>query len=199
MTVKEFLADIPEDTHVKLSGGTSFVYCGAVTPWLNEFLMWESNREYKKILNNLAERINHRDNFNLYWVKMRERRLASLREKYKRLELIGSTVSDKKRAKDLKELDEKLETDKATDWENTLKAIDRLINRRDYEPFNIPDRQVIDVYDSIDPDTPDGKIITFDGDWNGVYWFEGEFLKDKAMQKIINQIKGEYERGKNVC
>lgn len=199
MNVSEFLKTIPEDVHIKLSGGTSFVYCGPVTPWLIEFLMWESNNEYKKILNSYEERTNHRDNFNSFWALMYKKRMDELQEKYKRdMNLGKGSPSEKKRARDYEKLKEKWEADKARDWESTLKSIERLITRRDYTPFNIPDREVIECYDSIDPDTPNTKIITYDGDWFGKYWYEDEFNNDEAVQEIVSALVGEVKEDETV-
>lgn len=184
MTVRDYLKTLPEGTEVKLGGSCNFIYCGPVTEWLEDYLMIETQNELGRIKRYLGSRFTYLCNFDGFWEKALERRIDAVKKKW------GDILPPKE------EQDTKLykvrkawERDRQSSYEATLKSIKAFEARRDYIPFSIPDREVIETYDSIDVDN--GVIVLFDGEWFGKFWTASEFNRDKYARSIITQLKGE--------
>ena len=81
---------------------------------------------------------------------------------------------------EIKEIREAWEKEKETNYKITKKRYD-LITKYIKTFQLLPDREVKEIYDTIDASEPKGtKIIIVDGIEKGAYWLTTEYMKDNA-------------------
>jgi len=173
MTLKEQLQKLK--VNVKIGANSGFLFCGTYDEDTIDTLNAISIREKEKIKREIKQKSSYLKDFETIWDK-------ELRVRYENLE--KSKKMDDKNAKvtkvEIEEIREAWVKDKETNYNLTKKRYDLI---SDYiKTFQyLPDREVKEIYDTIDVSEPKGtKIIIVDGLEKGAYWLTTEYMKYNA-------------------
>ena len=173
MTLKEQLQKLK--VNVKIGANSGFLFCGTYDEDTIDTLNAISIREKEKIKREIKQKSSYLKDFNTIWDK-------ELRIRYENLE--KAKKMDDKNAKvtkaEIEEIREAWVKDKENNYNLTKKRYDLI---SDYiKTFQyLPDREVKEIYDTIDVSEPKGtKIIIVDGIEKGAYWLTTEYMKDNA-------------------
>lgn len=165
MTVREVL--LKNKNNVKIGAMSAFFYCGVPNQEAIELLYAFSYTQKAKFNRDLSDIKKFLDNFDEFWKnELRAKIEQALVEK-------GGKITEREKNK-IK--DEWLQSKRISynQSQSKLKALTDFLN--DWKP--IPDREVKEIYDSIDANEPDGtKIILVDGLEKGFYWTTNEYEK----------------------
>lgn len=173
MTLKEQLQKLK--VNVKIGANSGFLFCGTYDEDTIDTLNAISIREKEKIKREIKQKSSYLKDFDTIWDE-------ELRVRYENLE--KAKKMDDKNAKvtkaEIKEIREAWAKDKEANYNLTKKRYD-LISEYIKTFQYLPDREVKDIYDSIDNLEPKGtKIIIVDGIEKGAYWLTTEYMKDNA-------------------
>lgn len=173
MTLKEQLQKLK--VNVKIGANSGFLFCGTYDEDTIDTLNAISIREKEKIKREIKQKSSYLKDFETIWDK-------ELRVRYENLE--KTKKIDDKNAKvtktEIKEIREAWAKDKENNYNLTKKRYD-LISEYIKTFQYLPDREVKDIYDTIDNLEPKGtKIIIVDGIEKGAYWLTAEYMKDNA-------------------
>ena len=173
MTLKEQLQKLK--VNVKIGANSGFLFCGTYDEDTIDTLNAISIREKEKIKREIKQKSSYLKDFETIWDK-------ELRVRYENLE--KAKKMDDKNAKvtkaEIEEIREAWVKDKENNYNLTKKRYDLI---SDYiKTFQyLPDREVKEIYDTIDVSEPKGtKIIIVDGIEKGAYWLTTEYMKDNA-------------------
>ena len=173
MTLKEQLQKLK--VNVKIGANSGFLFCGTYDEDTIDTLNAISIREKEKIKREIKQKSSYLKDFDTIWDK-------ELRVRYENLE--KAKKMDDKNAKvtkaEIEEIREAWVKDKENNYNLTKKRYDLI---SDYiKTFQyLPDREVKEIYDTIDVSEPKGtKIIIVDGIEKGAYWLTTEYMKDNA-------------------
>lgn len=173
MTLKEQLQKLK--VNVKIGANSGFLFCGTYDEDTIDTLNAISIREKEKIKREIKQKSSYLKDFDTIWDE-------ELRVRYENLE--KAKKMDDKNAKvtkaEIKEIREEWVKDKEANYNITKKRYD-LISEYIKTFQYLPDREVKDIYDTIDNLEPKGtKIIIVDGIEKGAYWLTAEYMKDNA-------------------
>ncbi len=173
MTLKEQLQKLK--VNVKIGANSGFLFCGTYDEDTIDTLNAISLREKEKIKREIKQKKDYLDNFDKIWDKELRIRYEDL-EKAKKMDDENAKVTKA----EINEIREAWVKDKETNYNITKKRYDLIT---DYiKAFQyLPDREVKEIYDTIDVSEPKGtKIIIVDGLEKGAYWLTTEYMKDNA-------------------
>jgi hypothetical protein len=173
MTLKEQLQKLK--VNVKIGANSGFLFCGTYDEDTIDTLNAISIREKEKIKREIKQKSSYLKDFETIWDK-------ELRVRYENLE--KAKKMDDKNAKvtkvEIEEIREAWVKDKETNYNLTKKRYDLISEYIKTFQF-LPDREVKEIYDTIDVSEPKGtKIIIVDGIEKGAYWLTTEYMKDNA-------------------
>ena len=173
MTLKEQLQKLK--VNVKIGANSGFLFCGTYDEDTIDTLNAISIREKEKIKREIKQKSSYLKGFETIWDK-------ELRIRYENLE--KAKKMDDKNAKvtkaEIEEIRKAWVRDKETNYNITKKRYD-LISEYIKKFQYLPDREVKEIYDTIDVSEPKGtKIIIVDGIEKGAYWLTAEYMKDNA-------------------
>ena len=173
MTLKEQLQKLK--VNVKIGANSGFLFCGTYDEDTLDTLNAISIREKEKIKREIKQKSSYLKDFETIWDK-------ELRVRYENLE--KAKKMDNKNAKvtkaEIEEIREAWVKDKENNYNLTKKRYD-LISEYIKTFQYLPDREVKEIYDTIDVSEPNGtKIIIVDGIEKGAYWLTTEYMKDNA-------------------
>lgn len=173
MTLKEQLQKLK--VNVKIGANSGFLFCGTYDEDTIDTLNAISIREKEKIKREIKQKSSYLKDFETIWDK-------ELRVRYENLE--KAKKMDDKNAKvtktEIEEIREAWVKDKENNYNLTKKRYD-LISEYIKTFKLLPDREVKEIYDTIDVSEPKGtKIIIVDGIEKGAYWLTAEYMKDNA-------------------
>lgn len=173
MTLKEQLQKLK--VNVKIGANSGFLFCGTYDEDTIDTLNAISIREKEKIKREIKQKSSYLKDFETIWDK-------ELRVRYENLE--KSKKMDNKNAKvtkaEIEEIREAWVKDKENNYNLTKKRYDLISDYIKTFQF-LPDREVKEIYDTIDVSEPKGtKIIIVDGIEKGAYWLTAEYMKDNA-------------------
>lgn len=173
MTLKEQLQKLK--VNVKIGANSGFLFCGTYDEDTIDTLNAISIREKEKIKREIKQKSSYLKDFNTIWDK-------ELRVRYENLE--KAKKMDDKNAKvtkaEIEEIREAWVKDKENNYNLTKKRYDLISEYIKTFQF-LPDREVKEIYDTIDVSEPKGtKIIIVDGIEKGAYWLTTEYMKDNA-------------------
>lgn len=173
MTLKEQLQKLK--VNVKIGANSGFLFCGTYDEDTIDTLNAISIREKEKIKREIKQKSSYLKDFETIWDK-------ELRVRYENLE--KAKKMDDKNAKvtkaEIEEIREAWVKDKENNYNLTKKRYD-LISEYIKTFQYLPDREVKEIYDTIDVSEPKGtKIIIVDGIEKGAYWLTTEYMKDNA-------------------
>lgn len=173
MTLKEQLQKLK--VNVKIGANSGFLFCGTYDEDTIDTLNAISIREKEKIKREIKQKSSYLKDFETIWDK-------ELRVRYENLE--KAKKMDNKNAKvtkaEIEEIREAWVKDKENNYNLTKKRYD-LISEYIKTFQYLPDREVKEIYDTIDVSEPNGtKIIIVDGIEKGAYWLTTEYMKDNA-------------------
>ena len=173
MTLKEQLQKLK--VNVKIGANSGFLFCGTYDEDTLDTLNAISIREKEKIKREIKQKSSYLKDFETIWDK-------ELRVRYENLE--KAKKMDNKNAKvtkaEIEEIREAWVKDKENNYNLTKKRYD-LISEYIKTFQYLPDREVKEIYDTIDVSEPKGtKIIIVDGIEKGAYWLTTEYMKDNA-------------------
>lgn len=173
MTLKEQLQKLK--VNVKIGANSGFIFCGTYDEDTIDTLNAISIREKEKIKREIKQKSSYLKDFETIWDK-------ELRVRYENLE--KAKKMDDKNAKvtkaEIEEIREAWEKDKENNYNLTKKRYDLISEYIKTFQF-LPDREVKEIYDTIDVSEPKGtKIIIVDGIEKGAYWLTTEYMKDNA-------------------
>lgn len=173
MTLKEQLQKLK--VNVKIGANSGFLFCGTYDEDTIDTLNAISIREKDKIKREIKQKSSYLKDFETIWDK-------ELRVRYENLE--KAKKMDDKNAKvtkaEIEEIREAWVKDKENNYNLTKKRYDLISEYIKTFQF-LPDREVKEIYDTIDVSEPKGtKIIIVDGIEKGAYWLTAEYMKDNA-------------------
>lgn len=173
MTLKEQLQKLK--VNVKIGANSGFLFCGTYDEDTIDTLNAISIREKEKIKREIKQKSSYLKDFETIWDK-------ELRVRYENLE--KAKKMDNKNAKvtkaEIEEIREAWVKDKENNYNLTKKRYDLISEYIKTFQF-LPDREVKEIYDTIDVSEPKGtKIIIVDGIEKGAYWLTTEYMKDNA-------------------
>lgn len=173
MTLKEQLQKLK--VNVKIGANSGFLFCGTYDEDTIDTLNAISIREKEKIKREIKQKSSYLKDFETIWDK-------ELRVRYENLE--KAKKMDNKNAKvtkaEIEEIREAWVKDKENNYNLTKKRYDLISEYIKTFQF-LPDREVKEIYDTIDVSEPKGtKIIIVDGIEKGAYWLTAEYMKDNA-------------------
>lgn len=173
MTLKEQLQKLK--VNVKIGANSGFLFCGTYDEDTIDTLNAISIREKEKIKREIKQKSSYLKDFETIWDK-------ELRVRYENIE--KAKKMDNKNAKvtkaEIEEIREAWVKDKENNYNITKKRYD-LISEYIKTFQYLPDREVKEIYDTIDVSEPKGtKIIIVDGIEKGAYWLTTEYMKDNA-------------------
>ena len=173
MTLKEQLQKLK--VNVKIGANSGFLFCGTYDEDTIDTLNAISIREKEKIKREIKQKSSYLKDFETIWDK-------ELRIRYENLE--KAKKMDDKNAKvtkvEIEEIREAWVKDKENNYNLTKKRYDLISDYIKTFQF-LPDREVKEIYDTIDVSEPKGtKIIIVDGLEKGAYWLTTEYMKDNA-------------------
>ena len=173
MTLKEQLQKLK--VNVKIGANSGFLFCGTYDEDTIDTLNAISIREKEKIKREIKQKSSYLKDFETIWDK-------ELRIRYENLE--KAKKMDDKNAKvtkaEIEEIREAWVKDKENNYNLTKKRYDLISEYIKTFQF-LPDREVKEIYDTIDVSEPKGtKIIIVDGIEKGAYWLTTEYMKDNA-------------------
>lgn len=173
MTLKEQLQKLK--VNVKIGANSGFLFCGTYDEDTIDTLNAISIREKEKIKREIKQKSSYLKDFDTIWDK-------ELRVRYENLE--KAKKMDDKNAKvtkaEIEEIREAWVKDKENNYNLTKKRYDLISDYIKTFQF-LPDREVKEIYDTIDVSEPKGtKIIIVDGIEKGAYWLTAEYMKDNA-------------------
>lgn len=173
MTLKEQLQKLK--VNVKIGANSGFLFCGTYDEDTIDTLNAISICEKEKIKREIKQKSSYLKDFETIWDK-------ELRVRYENLE--KAKKMDDKNAKvtkaEIEEIREAWVKDKENNYNLTKKRYD-LISEYIKTFQYLPDREVKEIYDTIDVSEPNGtKIIIVDGIEKGAYWLTTEYMKDNA-------------------
>ena len=159
MNLKDFLVDYI-GVEVKLGSKAGFVYCDKLPEDYVELLTDLSEKEYAKLIYYKNKHEAHLINFDYFWVKKIDTALKDFR-KIKRPRITKEQLLDD------------LDARRKVDFKKTKEAVTLYKKRiKTFTPFLT--RNVREVYDSeYDIGT---KIILFEGEEQGQFWFKNEVI-----------------------
>lgn len=133
-------------------------------------------------------------------IRVRQKSISNIKSELRILtrkyhEIEDKNLSEEEKEKMRNERKMLLNESKKNDWVKCHEKRDEL-----NDELNLPewlDREVLDVYKSIDSEEIEGTTcISVEGITVGKYWFSAEMARDKQMQKMIAKYaKVEYEKG----
>lgn len=173
MTLKEQLQKLK--VNVKIGANSGFLFCGTYDEDTIDTLNAISIREKDKIKREIKQKSSYLKDFETIWDK-------ELRVRYENLE--KAKKMDDKNAKvtkaEIEEIRKSWVKDKENNYNLTKKRYDLISEYIKTFQF-LPDREVKEIYDTIDVSEPKGtKIIIVDGIEKGAYWLTAEYMKDNA-------------------
>ena len=173
MTLKEQLQKIK--VNVKIGANSGFLFCGTYDEDTIDTLNAISISEKEKIKREIKQKSSYLKDFNSIWDKELRIRYENL-EKAKKMDNENAKVTKA----EIEEIREAWVKDKETNYNLTKKRYD-LISEYIKTFKYLPDREVKEIYDTIDVSEPKGtKIIIVDGIEKGAYWLTTEYMKDNA-------------------
>lgn len=173
MTLKEQLQKLK--VNVKIGANSGFLFCGTYDEDTIDTLNAISIIEKDKIKREIKQKSIYLKDFDKIWDKELRSRYENL-EKSKKLDDENAIVTKE----EIKEIREAWEKEKETNYKITKKRYD-LITKYIKTFQLLPDREVKEIYDTIDASEPKGtKIIIVDGIEKGAYWLTTEYMKDNA-------------------
>ena len=171
MTLKEQLQKLK--VNVKIGANSGFLYCGTYNEGTIDTLNSISIREKEKIKREIKQKGAYLDNFDSIWDKELRIRFENF-EKTKKLNDENSYVTEA----EAKEIRKEWKKDREENFRITKKRYN-LITEYIKAFKYLPDREIKEMYDSIDVSEPQGtKIIIVDGIEKGLYWLTSEYQKD---------------------
>lgn len=173
MILKEQLQKLK--VNVKIGANSGFLFCGIYDEDTIDTLNAISIREKEKIKREIKQKSSYLKDFETIWDK-------ELRVRYENLEK-AKKMNDKNAKVTKAEIEEIREAwvkDKENNYNLTKKRYDLISEYIKTFQF-LPDREVKEIYDTIDVSEPKGtKIIIVDGIEKGAYWLTTEYMKDNA-------------------
>lgn len=162
MTLKELLPKYI-GCNVKIGARCGFIFCGVINNNINLILENLS----KKSLNNLEMSIKdltyHLSAFDKYWRKKLYYKLDAI--------LIDKNLTPDEKQKQTKAVKNEIKKEKEKDLKRTNIALDQKKEwLKNFKP--ILEREVLEEYDSITPQSFDEKIIHIAGHESGSMWFK---------------------------
>ena len=173
MTLKEQLQKLK--VNVKIGANSGFLFCGTCDEDTIDTLNAISIIEKDKIKREIKQKSIYLKDFDKIWDKELRSRYENL-EKSKKLDDENAIVTKD----EINEMREEWQKEKETNYKITKKRYD-LITKYIKTFQLLPDREVKEIYDTIDASEPKGtKIIIVDGIEKGAYWLTTEYMKDNA-------------------
>ena len=173
MTLKEQLQKLK--VNVKIVANSGFLFCGTYDEDTIDTLNAISIREKEKIKREIKQKSSYLKDFETIWDKELRVRYENL-EKAKKMDDKNARVTKT----EIEEIRKAWVKDKETNYNITKKRYDLIsdyIKKFQY----LPDREVKEIYDTIDNSELKGtKIIIVDGLEKGEYWLTTEYMKDNA-------------------
>ena len=173
MTLKEQLQKLK--VNVKIGANSGFLFCGTYDEDTIDTLNAISIREKEKIKREIKQKSSYLKDFETIWDKELRVRYENL-EKAKKMDDKNARVTKT----EIEEIRKAWVKDKETNYNITKKRYDLIsdyIKKFQY----LPDREVKEIYDTIDNSELKGtKIIIVDGLEKGEYWLTTEYMKDNA-------------------